>query len=410
MTSMLDAARAGAFDLLLAGYSDRWQRNLRRTIELLEDDLHPAGVALVMCDRKLLSSDPDDWDELVRESHDAERYSRKLSGRITNGYEQKFETEHDPGGHAPLGFRRAAQPPHTLEVDPATIGTAVGLFERYALGTVSAVQLEAETGLKASRIRCILMNPLYNGWVRRGRGKTANRKPAAWRADPPVSDALWARVEDVRATKTRGGGPRNRGRIDLLGGLLECVCGRRIRSDGTFADGRHRKLHPEPCSDWGDKARLGDETWEPAVLAQLSQVQLDEATMVAVVATMTADHRPIALDRARLDRQLRELALEHAADTIDDATYLERSASLRSQRDALSDSERAGVPAGRIVAWLRAFGEAIERADVPAEKADLVHAVYERSGRPSSGPTYRRRRLTSSTPSTSGSSWRGRAS
>ena len=52
MTEMLAEARAGAFDLLLAGYSDRWQRNLRRTLELLEDGLHPAGVALVMCDRR----------------------------------------------------------------------------------------------------------------------------------------------------------------------------------------------------------------------------------------------------------------------------------------------------------------------------------------------------------------------
>ena len=35
--TMIDAAQAGGFDLLLAGYSDRWQRNLRRTLELLED-------------------------------------------------------------------------------------------------------------------------------------------------------------------------------------------------------------------------------------------------------------------------------------------------------------------------------------------------------------------------------------
>ena len=66
MTEMLAEAQAGAFDLLLAGYSDRWQRNLRRTLELLEDGLHPAGVALVMCDRRILSSDPHDWDELDR--------------------------------------------------------------------------------------------------------------------------------------------------------------------------------------------------------------------------------------------------------------------------------------------------------------------------------------------------------
>jgi len=39
MTEMLAEAKAGAFDLLLAGYSDRWQRNLRRTLELLEDGL-----------------------------------------------------------------------------------------------------------------------------------------------------------------------------------------------------------------------------------------------------------------------------------------------------------------------------------------------------------------------------------
>ncbi|HEX7611316.1 MAG TPA: recombinase family protein, partial [Candidatus Limnocylindrales bacterium] len=164
MTEMLAEAKAGGFDLLLAGYSDRWQRNLRRTLELLEDNLHPAGVALVMCDRRILSSDPHDWDELVAESAGAERYSRRLSERITEGYAAKFDQENDPGGHAPLGFRRSPEPPNTLQIDPATIGTAVGLFERYALGTVSSKGLAAETGLEDSHIRGILMNPLYNGW------------------------------------------------------------------------------------------------------------------------------------------------------------------------------------------------------------------------------------------------------
>ncbi|MCJ7712489.1 MAG: recombinase family protein [Chloroflexi bacterium] len=91
---MLAEARAGSFDLLLAGYSDRWQRNLRRTLELLEDGLHPAGVALVMCDRRILSSDPQDWDELISEAAGAEKYSRRLSERITDGYAAKFD-HHD---------------------------------------------------------------------------------------------------------------------------------------------------------------------------------------------------------------------------------------------------------------------------------------------------------------------------
>jgi len=82
------------------------------------------------------------------------------------------------------------------------------------------------------------MNPLYNGWIRRHRGNNETRRPAPWRSTPPVCDDLWARVEEVRRAKTRGGGPKNWDRVDLLGGLLECVCGRRLRNDGTFADGR----------------------------------------------------------------------------------------------------------------------------------------------------------------------------
>jgi DNA invertase Pin-like site-specific DNA recombinase len=391
MNEMLAQAKAGAFDLLLAGYSDRWQRNLRRTLELLDDHLHPAGVALVMCDRRILSSDPHDWDELVAESASAERSSRRLSERITEGYEQKFDKQDDPGGHAALGFRRSTER-HTLEIDPATIGIVVGLFERYAIGTVSARQLEAETGLAASRIRMILMNPLYNGWVRRNRGPNETRRPAAWRSNPPVSDELWARVEDVRHAKTRGGGPRNRGRADLLAGLLECVCGRRVRSDGTFADGRHRKLHPGACQEWGPKARLGDETWEAPVLAQVGGIELDNATIAQVVAALGSTKRPVAIDRARLERQMHEVANQHVEGKITDAVYLARLGELRAQAAAVGEASQLGVPAERAVAWLRALGETWLRADLPQEKADLLHAIYERII--VAGPTFVSARLT----------------
>jgi len=107
----------------------------------------------------------------------AEKYSRRLSERITEGYAAKFDQE-TTGGKCRVGFRRSPEPPNTLQIDPATIDTAVVLFERYALGTVSAAQLAAETGLEATRIRCILMNPLYNGWIRRHRGPNETRKPA----------------------------------------------------------------------------------------------------------------------------------------------------------------------------------------------------------------------------------------
>jgi hypothetical protein len=348
MALMLADARSGSFDLLLAGYSDRWQRNLRWTLQHLEDDLHPAGVALVMCDRRILSSDRNDWEELVSESTSAERYSRRLSDRISDGYGAKFLQHTDPGGHAPLGFRRSPERDYLLEIDPGTIGTAVAVFERYALGTVSATELAEETGLNASRLRCMLMNPIYNGWVTR---KGASPRPAAWRSDPPVSDEVWARVEDVRRGKTRGGGAKRSGRVDLLRGLLECVCGRRLRSDGAFADGRYRKLHPQPCHEWGHRARLGDETWDVPILAQVAQMSMDPATFSQVVSALASKERPVSLDKARLERQIKALAAENAEGKLDDDIYLERKKQLRGEIYALEQSARPGIPATRAVEW-----------------------------------------------------------
>ncbi len=284
----------------------------------------------------------------------------------------------DQAGNPPLGFRRRAEPPFTLEVDPATIHNAVALFERYAIGTVSIEQLGRETSLEPDRIRYILRNPLYNGWIRRHRGAGETRRPAAWRGNPPVSDELWARVEDVRRSKTQGGGPRRSGHLDLLAGLLECVCGRRLRSDGTFGDGRHRKLHPEPCEAWGPQARYGDETWEVPVLAQVAGLTLDDGVIARVVAALGSADRPIGLDRARIERQMRDLALDHVAERIDDSAYLERLGQLRVDLATVDTTPRGDLPAKRAVHWLRVLADTWVNADVPEARADLLHAIYDR--------------------------------
>jgi hypothetical protein len=132
---------------------------------------------------------------------------------VTDGYAAKSDRHDDQAGNVPLGFRRLAEPPYTLEVDPATIHSAVALFERYAIGIVSIEQCQwpRETSLEPDRIRYILRNPLYDGWIRRhrrGSRDAAWSSPAAWRSSPPVSNELWARVEDVRRSKTQGGTPR----------------------------------------------------------------------------------------------------------------------------------------------------------------------------------------------------------
>ena len=151
-----------------------------------------------------------------------------------------------------------------------------------------------------------------------------------------------------------------------------------LRNDGTFADGRHRKHHAKPCEAWGRRARLGDATWEAPVLAQVAGIALDDRTMASVVAALGSSQQPVAIDRARIDRQIRELALEHAGGRLGDDTYLTRLRALREQRDAVVERTAQGLPGQRAVEWLRALGESFQAADVPKEKADLMHAIYER--------------------------------
>jgi hypothetical protein len=67
-----------------------------------------------------------------------------------------------------------------------------------------------------------------------------------------------------------------------------------------------------------------------------------------------------------------------AGGLLGDDTYLTRLKALREQRDANTERTTLGLPGQRAVEWLRAIGESVRTADVPKEKADLMHAIYER--------------------------------
>jgi hypothetical protein len=48
------------------------------------------------------------------------------------------------------------------------------------------------------------------------------------------------------------------------------------------------------------------------VLAQVAGIDVDGGTMATVVAALGSNNQPVENDRARIVRQIRELALEHA--------------------------------------------------------------------------------------------------
>jgi hypothetical protein len=96
------------------------------------------------------------------------------------------------------------------------------------------------------------------------------------------------------------------------------------------------------------------------------------------VAALGSPDRPVGLDRARIERSMRDLALDHVAERIDDSAYLERLGQFRVDLATLDATPRGDLHAKRAVDWLRVLADTWVNADIPEAKADLLHAIYER--------------------------------
>ena len=107
-------------------------------------------------------------------------------------------------------------------------------------------------------------------------------------------------------------------------------------------------------------------------------MQIDDASIAKVVAALGAAGRPVALDKVRLQRELRQLAMDHAEDRISNEAYLTHHGELKTRLATFDEPQAGHVPAKRAVEWLRALGETWATADVPEAKTDLLHAIHER--------------------------------
>ncbi len=105
---------------------------------------------------------------------------------------------------------------------------------------------------------------------------------------------------------------------------------------------------------------------------------IDDGVIARVVAALGSPDRPVGLDRARIERQMRDLALDHVAERVDDSAYLERLGQLRAELAAVDAIPHGDLPAKRAVEWLRVLADTWVNADVPEAKADLLHAIYDR--------------------------------
>jgi DNA invertase Pin-like site-specific DNA recombinase len=379
--AMLAAARSGAFDVLVVGYASRFLRNLKQTLIAVEDQLSPAGVAVVFADERLLSSDPDHWGHFVREAQEAEAFSRKQSKRVHEGYEQKRRRLGIPGGNrAPYGLIREGHP-STLRIDEEKAAVVQRAYELAAAGSTDW-EVAAQTGLAKTHVGEILTNPIYMGRLRTG-------EPAG--VAPIVEAALFSRVQTARERRRT----RTPGRIvkRAYALRLRCVGCRRF----LYGDvGRYR--HPAPtCAafqaarpnlprtrghrhDTRIKGHSYPQTWyEDAVGAILDRIgRVDDATISEVVRLHDA-YRPRAdeLTLARIKRS-REDAARRLAETRDLAVWQATMARLDAEdRVAREPVETRRLTPPEIVHYTRSLPRLWAESGANGRQA-LVGAVFAR--------------------------------
>lgn len=374
MIDMLSAAQRGDFEVLLVGYVSRWQRNLRRTLELLEDTLHPAGVPVYFCDEEILSSSERHWDQLVDEAKDAERYSRRLSRRIKEGYASKLVKERDPGGHPPFGFRRNAA--KLLEPDPDRLPTVRRVFELAAAGLPDRA-VATGVGLPLFTVRGILTSPLYVGRLRDG-------ELARW--TPLVAVELWEAAQATRARRaTKTGRPADPRRPYALDMLHCAACGKRLTGDTGYY--RHRDVCApfiEARSTRRGPGRMYGHAYRRELYEQIAEELLAQASVGAgAIASVIGEvSRAASLpDRSNRDR----IALERDRAMV---RYLrDRDAPLLEQRMTQLDLEQAAaeirepldaVPADVAVRYVRELPETWRQAEGGSGRQLLASALFDR--------------------------------
>jgi DNA invertase Pin-like site-specific DNA recombinase len=360
--AMIGTAQGGAFDVLVVGYVSRFLRNLKQTLIAVEDHLHAAGVVVLFADERLLSSDPGSWDQFIREAHEAEAYSRKLSKRVGEGYAAKRRRLGVPGGNkAPFGIIREGKP-SVLRIDEEQAPIVIRAYQLAATGSTDW-EVAAQTGLAKTHVGELLTNPIYAGRLRTG-------EVAA--IAPIIDPALWSTVQTMRERRrTRTPGRIVKGQYALR---LRCAgCGRYLFGDV----GRYR--HPPPTCEAFlaarplvpcRRSRNGDrvdtrikgnsypkEWYEDAVGELLGHIgSLDDRTVTEVVRLYAEGMaKTDELTLARIERE-REEASQRLARTRDIAAWQATMARLDAESAvARQPRQQQRMAPEEVVAYLRSL-------------------------------------------------------
>lgn len=258
---MLDSAERGLFDKLVVARYDRFGRSAHTHAVI--SDLEELGIEVISC--------AEGRDQLARGIHlvVGEDFSRKLSKRVSESLNKRFEQRSWTGGPPPYGYRiEHRDKSQYLAVDPEEAKVVKLVHEIYLSETIGSKEIARRLQTKGfptrrgaawgfTQVRAMLLNRMYVGEVRFGKRKmklnklTGKRTPV--RLDPSthrvytdeklriVGDEDFARVEAKMGERRKpiGAGTIG-GRIRAFTGLIFCEdCGNVFYAQKSTNGGKH---------------------------------------------------------------------------------------------------------------------------------------------------------------------------
>lgn len=312
INAMRDGARRREFDVLYVHKVDRLARRLEWSLEIVHE-LQSLDISFKAVEQPFDLGTPEGKLLFHLVSSLGEFYSDNLS-KETNKGKLERSTQGYHNGAVPWGYISQLQGNRKVGVlDPEKAPVVIEMFERYATGAYSDMQIAEWLNAQSYRtnrghpfgkdtVRDMLCNTYYAGKIRY-RGMTVRPKGVSFRSTEPrvsdgkheaiISEDLWRRAQAVRASRwVTVKSIKKTVRINLLQGLVVCsYCGRRLniqtpKNCATYyrENSHHRGYHD--CPYIGQSVRAEDidaqvavlirsihlpENWEPIVRQMLHE-------------------------------------------------------------------------------------------------------------------------------------------
>lgn len=336
---MLQDARAGRLDVVVAVNLDRLLRTQRDLLTLIE-----TGVPVTTLEGELdLATASGEMQASVLTSM-ARFEARRKSERQVRANEHRARSGKFVRGRRPFGYdadgvtirpeeAQAIREGYAAILEGVALNEIARRWNRVGLRPGQAKRDGTPSSWRHDNVRTVLLNPRYRGAVRR-HGEIVNES-AEWEA--LVDADTFAEVEAIlRDPRRRQGQPQTK---RLLSGIATCaVCGATVTAGGGTRPGIANYRCSGSMGHFGRMADPIDDHVVGVVTSFLANARGEDGSLVLPAILATAEGDDLAAEAEKIRGRLARLqAAFEADDDADEVDYLTAASTLRKR---LADVDR----------------------------------------------------------------------